>query len=135
MQEKGPFFLNLLALVSFIFYAIGIYLHVGILGVEWGNIAVDLALDLLGTIIGVIMVVVIGSIILLLTYKIQKFKLTNIFLCWFWIFSLYQCAINSFLQFYGLPDEPINQFFKSTFFSFWYPIKEICFAITALLLT
>lgn len=135
MKDNKQFILNIITIGSFILYGIGIYLHVSILGREWDNIAVDLALQVLGPLIGVILVIIIGSIILLLTYFFQKLKRTNIFLCLFWIFSLYQCAINSFLQFYSLPDEPINQFFKIIFPNFWYPAKEIFFLIISLLLT
>lgn len=135
MKDRGQLLLNVIAIFSFILYGIGIYLHVGILGTEWGNIAVDLALDILGPLMGIIIVIVIGAFILLITFQIHSFQKINVFLCWFWVFSLYQCAINSFLQFYDLPDEPINQFFKLFFPSFWYPAKEIVFGIIAILLT
>ncbi len=135
MKEIKQFILNLIAIFSFILYGIGIYLHVAILGVEWGNIAVDFAIQIVGPVAGVLLVVIFGSLILLFTYYIQKLRITNVLLCWFWILSLYQCAINSFLQFYGLPDEPINQFFKFIFPTFWYPTKEIVFLAVSLLLT
>ncbi|MHA1652206.1 MAG: hypothetical protein ACTSYB_18645 [Candidatus Helarchaeota archaeon] len=135
MEDSKQFILNLVTIVSFILYAIGIYLHVAILGEEWGNIAIDLAIQLLNPLFGVIIVVIIGILILLLTYYFQMSRNTNVFLCWFWIFSLYQCALNAFLQFYGLPDEPINQFFKSWFPSLWYPMKEMFFLIISLILT
>jgi len=135
MKEIKQLILNLLAIFSFILYGIGIYLHVAILGVEWGNIAVDFAIQIVGPVPGVLLVVVFGSLILLFTYYLQKLRISNILLCWFWILSLYQCAINSFLQFYGLPDEPINQFFKFLLPTFWYPAKEIVFLIISLLLT
>ena len=135
MKEIKQLILNLIAIFSFILYGIGIYLHVAILGVEWGNIAVDFAIQIVGPVAGVLFIVIFGSLILFFTYYIPKSRITNVFLCWFWILSLYQCAINSFLQFYGLPDEPINQFFKFLFPSFWYPTKEIVFLIISLLLT
>ena len=135
MEDKKQFFLNIITIFSFILYAIGIYLHIAILGEEWGNVAVDLAINIVGPLFGVIIVVLIGSLILMLTFYISIFKKANVFLCFFWILSLYQCAINAFLQFYGLPDEPINQFFKYFWPNFWYPMKEICFTIVAILLT
>ncbi|MHA1271308.1 MAG: hypothetical protein ACTSPY_16060 [Candidatus Helarchaeota archaeon] len=135
MKNLNQFILNIITIFSFVLYAIGIYLHVAILGEEWGNVAVDLAISLVGAIWGVIFVVLIGSLILLITFFIDFLKKTNIFLCFFWILSLYQCAINSFLQFYGMPDEPINQFFKLISPNFWYPIKEICFILISLALT
>ncbi|MBD3230407.1 MAG: hypothetical protein GF329_19665, partial [Candidatus Lokiarchaeota archaeon] len=127
MENRNQLLLNLMTIISFILYAASIYLHVRILGEEWGNIAVDLAIDLVGPLLGVIIVVLIGAFILIITYYIEFLRTTNIFLCFFWILSLYQCALNAFLQFFGLPDEPINQFFKYFFQNFWYPIKEICF--------
>ena len=135
MKDTKLLILNMVAIGSFILYGMGIYLIVAVLGKEWGNIAVDLALQMLGPLYGVILVIVVGSLILLIAYYIQKLRKINVFLCWFWILSLYQCAINSFLQFAGLPDEPINQFFKSVFVGFWYPAKEICFLGISLFLT
>ncbi len=41
----------------------------------------------------------------------------------------------SFLQFYGLPDEPINQFFKYLFPTAWYPAKEVAFILVSIGLT
>jgi len=135
MKDLKQFILNIIAIFSFVLYGIGIYLHVAIFGEKWGNVAVDLAIQIVGPLLGVILIIIFGTFILLITYYIQQIKITNVFLCWFWILSLYQCAINSFLQFYGLPDEPINQFFKYVVPSFWYPAKEICFLIITLLLT
>ena len=135
MQEKNQVVLNLIAIGSFILYGIGIYLHVGILGLDWGNVAVDAAIQTLGPLGGVVIVILIGTLILLVTFFIQKTRKTNVFLSWFWILSLYQCAINSFLQFYGKPDEPINQLFKFLFPNFWYPAKELFFLIISLVLT
>lgn len=135
MKDLKQFILNIITIVSFVFYGIGIYLHVAILGEEWGNIAVDFAIQVVGPVAGVLLVMVFGALILLITFYLQKLRVTNVLLCWFWIFSLYQCAINSFLQFYGLPDEPINQFFKLLLPTFWYPMKEIVFLISSLLLT
>ena len=134
MEDKKQVLLNLIAIGSFILYGLGIYLYVQIYG-EWGNIAVDFAIQVLGPLLGVIIVAFFGSMVLLLTYYIQKFRKTNVFLCWFWIFSLYQCAINTFLQISGLPDEPINQFFKWLFPGFWYPAKEVFFLIISLIIT
>ena len=135
MQEKNQVVLNLIAIGSFILYRIGIYLHVGILGLDWGNVAVDAAIQTLGPLGGVMIVILVGTLILLVTFFIQISRKTNVFLCWFWIISLYQCAINSFLQFYGKPDEPINQFFKLLFPNFWYPAKELFFLLISLILT
>jgi hypothetical protein len=135
MRDKKLFILNIIAIVSFIFYALGIYLQVVFQGIEWGNILVYTLLQMLGNESGVMMVVIIGAFALLILYKWSKFNYINVFLCWFFILSLYQCAVNSFLQFNGLPDEPINQFFKILFPEFWYPAKEIVFIIISLLLT
>ncbi len=134
-EEQKLFILNLVTIFSFCLYAYGIYLHVAIRGLVWGNMAIDLSIQILGPVFGVVMVVVLGCIILFISFYIDQFRATNVFLCWFWIFSLYQCAINSFLAFNGLPNEPINQFFKWLFPTLWYPIKEICFVLIALLLT
>ena len=134
-EEKYTFILNLITIGGFIAYVIGIYLHVVLLGLDWGNIAVDLSIRVLGPILGLFLVVLIGGIILFLCFFIKKLRIINVFLCWFWIISLYQCAINSFLQYFSLPDEPINQFFKIISPQYWYPIKEIVFIITSVLLT
>ncbi len=135
MKEKGQFILNIIAVISFIAYGIGIYLFITVLGEDWGNIAVDLAIQSVGPLAGVILVIAIGAFILFLTLYIQKTRHTNVLLCWFWILSLYQCAINTFLQIQGLPDEPINQFFKILIPEFWYPTKELVFLAVSLLLT
>ncbi|MHA1129447.1 MAG: hypothetical protein ACTSQQ_01455 [Candidatus Helarchaeota archaeon] len=135
MRNKNQFILYLIAIGSFILYGIGIYLHVGILGQDWGNVAVEAALQVLGPLVGVLIVILVGALILLITFFVAFLRKTNVFLCWFWILSLYQCAINSFLQFYSLPDEPINQFFKIFFPNFWYPAKELFFLVISLLLT
>ncbi|MHA1798791.1 MAG: hypothetical protein ACTSVY_10145 [Candidatus Helarchaeota archaeon] len=134
-EEKRTFVLNLVTIGGFVLYVIGIYLHVVILGNEWGNVAVDLSIRVLGPILGLFLVVVIGVVILFLSFFIKRLRITNIYLCWFWIISLYQCAVNSFLQFYQLPDEPINLFFKFLFPYFWYPAKEVVFVLTSILLT
>lgn len=135
MRDKNLFILNIIAIISFVFYAIGIYLQVVFQGIDWGNLVVNALLQLFGNEIGVIMVVVVGAAILLILFLMSKLHSVDIFLCWFFIFSLYQCAINSFLQFNNLPDEPINQFFKTLFPDFWYPAKEIVFVIICFLLT
>lgn len=135
MKDFKQLILDIATIFSFVLYAIGIYLYVTIPLGNWDNVAVNLAIQILGPLLGTISIIAFGSLILLLTYFIQKFKITNVFLCWFWIFSLYQCAINTFLQINGLPDEPINQFFKYFFPSFWYPAKEIIFLVISLLLT
>ncbi|HME53044.1 MAG TPA: hypothetical protein VKM55_12555 [Candidatus Lokiarchaeia archaeon] len=127
--------MNVITIGSFIFYAIGIYIQVAIQGITWGNVVVNFALHVLGNALGVVMVAVIGACILLALYLIPKFHVIDVFLCWFWILSLYQCAINSFLQFFHLPDEPINQFFKMLFPSAWYPVKEIAFIVISICLT
>jgi len=134
-EEKYTFILNLITIGGFIAYVIGIYFHVVLLGRDWGNVAVDLSIRVLGPILGLFLVVIIGGIILFLCFFIKKLRVINVFLCWFWIISLYQCAINSFLQYFSLPDEPINQFFKFISPQYWYPIKEIVFILTSILLT
>ena len=135
MRDKKLFILNIIAIVSFIFYALGIYLQVAYQGIEWGNLLVYSLLKLFGNESGVIVVVLVGVVALVTLYLWKKMEVIDIFFCWFFIFSLYQCAINSFLQFNGLPDEPINQFFKIIFPGFWYPAKEIVFIIISVLLT
>ena len=135
IKEKQLFILNLIAIGSFILYAIGIYIQVTFQGITWGNVVVNFALQVLGNALGVVMVVVIGACILLSLFMIPKFRVIDVYLCWFWILSLYQCAANSFLQFFGLPDEPINQFFKFLFPTAWYPVKEITFIIVSIILT
>jgi len=138
MKDFSQFILNIITIFSFVFYGIGIYLYVTIPLGKWDNIAVDLAIQIVGPLLGVILVIICGAFILLLTYSIQKFKIVNVFLCWFWIFSLYQCAINTFLQI-SMKDlsinEPINQFFKNLFPDFWYPAKEMVFFLISLVLT
>ena len=135
MKNKSNFVLNIIAIISFIFYGIGIYLEVAILNQRWGNAEVDLLMQIFGPLMGVIAVVVIGASILAFTYSISKFESTNIFLCWFWIISLYQCAVNSFLSVNDLPNEPINLFFKNLFPLFWYPMKEMVFIALSIGLT
>ncbi|MHA1273174.1 MAG: hypothetical protein ACTSVV_07870 [Promethearchaeota archaeon] len=139
MIENRNYLLNFITITAFILYAIGIYLETAILNKRWGNSAVDLSIQMFGPFIGVIFVVIVGGLILFLAYLIsfsKYFSLAlNCFLCWFWIFSLYQCAINTFLSFYGLPNEPINLFFKTIAPTFWYPLKELVFTIISLLLT
>jgi len=138
MNDLKQFILNIVTIFSFILYGIGIYLYVTIPLGKWDNIAVDLAIQIIGPLLGVILIIVSGSLILLLTYYIQKLKIANVFLCWFWIFSLYQCAINTILQISTKNlsiNEPINQFFKNLFPTFWYPAKEIVFLLISLVLT
>ncbi|MHA1300547.1 MAG: hypothetical protein ACTSO9_14100 [Candidatus Helarchaeota archaeon] len=134
-DEPESIVLNIITLIGFCLYAYGIYLHVAIRGKQWGNMAIDLSIQILGPLLGVIMIVILGGIILIVSLGIPHFRATNIFLCWFWIFSLYQCAVNSFLDFAGLPNEPINQFFKWLSPKLWYPIKEICFVLISVMLT
>lgn len=134
-EETETFILNIITVVGFCLYAWGIYLHVAIRGKEWGNVAVDLSIQVLGPLLGVLMVVMLGGIILFFTLGISQFRAVNVFLCWFWMLSLYQCAINSFLEFHALPNEPINLFFKWLFPSLWYPVKEICFILISVPLT
>jgi len=129
------FWLNIITIGSFILYAAGIYIQVAFQGITWGNIAVNLALQVLGNELGTVVVVAVGAFILILLYLLPKLHVVDVFLCWFWILSLYQCAANSFLQFCGLPDEPVNQFFKILFPAAWYPVKEIVFIIASIGLT
>ena len=135
MRPQKLFWLNILTIGSFILYAIGIYIQVAFQGITWGNVAVNFALQVLGNELGVVIVLAIGSCIMILLYLLPKLHVIDVFLCWFWILSLYQCAINSFLQFYGLPDEPINQFFKFLFPTVWYPVKEVAFILASIGLT
>ncbi|MHA1294293.1 MAG: hypothetical protein ACTSQJ_16715 [Promethearchaeota archaeon] len=135
MEDKNLFILNIIAIISFIFYAIGIYIQVVFQGILWGNLIVFTLLRTFGNEFGVVMVVIIGGGILLTLYFLPKFRSIDIFFCWFFILSLYQCAINSFLQFNNLPDEPINQFFKFFFPNFWYPAKEIIFILISIMAT
>ena len=79
MKEGKQFLLNIVAIISFILYAIGIYLHVAILGEKWGNVAVDFAIEIVGALWGVIFVVLIGALILLLSFY-ASFTFTIVFL-------------------------------------------------------
>jgi len=140
-MNKPTLILNFITIVGMILYAFGIYLETAILGRVWGNSIVNLAIQILGPLFGIIIVTLIEIGILAFAYslsKLDKVEITiapNIFLCWFWILSLYQCAINSFLSFYGLPNEPINLFFKTLWPYFWYPMKELAFISISIVLT
>ncbi len=135
MKDKANNVLNCVTIIGAILYGIGIYIETAILKKVWGNSAVNYSIQFFGPLFGIIVVTLIEIAILLLLYFIPRLKTENIFMCWFWIFSLYQCAINTFLSFYGLPNEPINLFFKTFWPNFWYPIKEIVFISASLLLT
>lgn len=139
MKDKPILILNILTIIGFVLYGIGIILYTTILNQRWGNAAVDLGIQILGPIFGTIVVLLIEVGILAAAYFISKFEktttATNIFLCWFWIFSLYQCAINTFLSLNNLPNEPINLFFKIFWPNFWYPMKELVFIIISMILT
>jgi hypothetical protein len=139
MKNRSTLILNIFCVIGFILYGIGIILYTVLLKQRWGNAAIDLGIQILGPIGGTIVVLLIEIGILISAYfisKIEKFSTaTNIFLCWFWIFSLYQCAINTFLSLQNLPNEPINLFFKTLWPTFWYPIKEMVFIAVAILLT
>ena len=134
MKHKPTIILNFICIIGFIFYGIGIILYTSILGKRWGNAAVDLGIQIFGPILGTVLVLLIEIGILISTHFLSKFERVttaiNIFLCWFWIFSLYQCAINTFLSFYNLPNEPINLFFKTFWPNFWYPNLAILFHCT-----
>jgi hypothetical protein len=101
MKHKPTIILNIICIIGFIFYGIGIILYTSILGKRWGNAAVDLGIQIFGPILGTILVLLIEIGILIIAHVLSKFErvttATNIFLCWFWIFSLYQCAINQYL--------------------------------------
>ncbi|MEX2681027.1 MAG: hypothetical protein Q6373_005465 [Candidatus Sigynarchaeota archaeon] len=129
------FWLNITTIVAFVLYAIGIYIQVAFQGITWGNVAVNLALHVLGNELGTATVVAVGAFVMTLLYRLPKLHVADVFLCWFWILSLYQCAANSFLQFASLPDEPVNQFFKILFPAAWYPVKEIAFIVASIGLT
>lgn len=139
MRYKPTLLLNIICVIGFILYGIAIILYTVVLNQRWGNAAIDLGIQILGPIFGTIVVLLIEIGILITAYSISKYKktttATNIFLCWFWILSLYQCAINSFLSFQNLPNEPINLFFKTMWPYFWYPMKELVFIIISLTLT
>ena len=139
MKNKPLLILNLITIIGMIFYAVGIYLETEILKRTWGNSAVNFSIQIFGPLIGLIIVTLIEIGILTLTFLLSKFKditvATNVYMCWFWIFSLYQCAINSILSFVNLPNEPINLFFKILWPNFWYPMKELIFIIISIILT
>ncbi len=135
MRPQKLFWLNIVTIGSFVLYVAGIYVQVAFQGITWGNVVVNFALQTLGNEFGVVIVAVAGSCILIVLYLIPKLHVVDVFLCWFWILSLYQCATNSFLQFSGMPDEPINQFFKLLFPTAWYPAKEVAFILAAAGLT
>jgi len=135
LKDKSTIILNFLTFIGFILYGVGIYIETKLLNKRWGNSEVDFSIQLFGPLIGVIVVVLIGFLILIITYSFSYLKTTNIFLCWFWILSLYQCSINTFLSINNLPNEPINIFFKSIWPYFWYPMKELVFIIISIILT
>ncbi|TFG06797.1 MAG: hypothetical protein EU539_06635 [Promethearchaeota archaeon] len=139
MNKKSTIALNIVTVVGFILYGIGIILYTTVLNQRWGNAAVDLGIQILGPIAGTIIVLSIEIGILYVAYFIKRFEkithATNIFLCWFWIFSLYQCAINCFLSLQSMPNEPVNLFFKTFWPNFWYPVKELFFIIISSFLT
>nr|MDO8113862.1 hypothetical protein [Candidatus Sigynarchaeota archaeon] len=135
IKEKKLAWLNVVAFGSFVLYAIGIYVQVVFQGIIWGNVVVNFALQVLGAGLGVMIVAAIGIGILFTLFILPKLHVIDVFLCFFWILSLYQCAINSFLQFAGMPDEPVNQFFKILFPTAWYPVKEVVFIVASVGLT
>ena len=135
MKEKQLLVLNAITIGSFVAYVIGIYIQVAIQGITWDNVVINFAIHVLGNVLGVIIVAVIGASILIFLFFMPKLHVIDVFLCWFWILSLYQCAANSFLQFYALPDEPINMFFKVVFPTAWYPVKEVVFVLVSIVLT
>ncbi|MBD3341522.1 MAG: hypothetical protein GF353_20630 [Candidatus Lokiarchaeota archaeon] len=139
MKNKSLLILNTLTIIAFVLYGIGIILYTLILDQRWGNAAIDLGIQILGPILGTIIVLLIEIGILISSYYLSKLNqfstAINVFLCWFWIFSLYQCAINTFLSINNLPNEPINLFFKTIWPLFWYPIKELVFIGISIILT
>jgi len=126
-SNRNLLVLNIVTIGGLVAYVIGIYLRVIVLGESWGNILVVETTALAGPILGIILVFIIYAFVVFLTFRLRVFQGLNLFLCWFWILSWYQCAINEFLYFYGLPNEPINLFFKTTLPTLWYPAKEIVF--------
>ena len=54
-EETELFVLNVITIIGFCLYAYGIYLHVAIRGLAWGNMAIDLSINILGPVFGVIM--------------------------------------------------------------------------------
>ena len=139
LKDKPIILLNIITIIGFVLYGIGIILYTAILNKKWGNAAVDLGIEILGPVLGTVVVLLLEIGILIVAYFISKIKYfttaTNMFLCWFWIFSLYQCAINTFLSLSNLPNEAINIFFKTLWPDFWYPVKELVFIIISLVLT
>ncbi len=79
MRDNKLFFLNIITIISFIFYAIGIYLQVTYQGIEWGNLLVYSLLQIFGYEFGVIMVVLIGAIALIILYLWKKMEIIDIF--------------------------------------------------------
>ena|GEM_PF-1790428 len=135
MTANKRMLLNIITLGGLLAYVIGIYIRVVILGESWGNILVVGTTALGGPLAGIVLVFIFYALIIYLTYRITVFQGLNIFLCFFWILSWYQCAINEYLYALGLPNEPINLFFKWLFPTLWYPAKETVFVLVSLLLT
>jgi len=131
--KRPDVILNILTLVGFIAYAAGIYLWVTKSCGYWLNPLIRILLSM-GPTGGSILIVLIGGVVLAVTLCVDRLRGLNIFLCWFFILSLYQCAANTFLTVFRWADEPINQFFKAHFAAKWYPVKECVFAVIALLL-
>ena len=130
-HNKNLLILNLITIGGLVAYVVGIYLHVVVLGETWDNILVVGTIALGGNIVGIILVFLIYATVIYITYRFRVFQGLNLYLCWFWILSWYQCAINEFLYFYNLPNEPINQFFKYAFPTLWYPAKEVVFTLAS----
>jgi hypothetical protein len=135
MTANKRLLLNIITIGGLLAYVIGIYIRVVILGEGWGNILVVGTTALGGPLAGIVLVFVFYTIIIYLTYRINIFQGLNIFLCFFWILSWYQCAINEYLYAGGLPNEPINLFFKWLLPTLWYPAKETVFVLVSLFLT
>ncbi|MHA1732627.1 MAG: hypothetical protein ACTSU5_11845 [Promethearchaeota archaeon] len=135
MENRFDLVLNVATAGGFVAYAAGIYLQVTRQGIRWGNVAVDLAIRTVGVAAGCVVVVLVGVAILGVSLALDRLRGVNVFLCWFWIFSLYQCALNSFLQLGGFPDEPVNASLKYLFPTMWYPVKEALFTLASAGLT
>jgi hypothetical protein len=136
IRDNRPLlWLNVATLGGLLAYVVGIYLHVVLLGQEWGNVLVVGTIAIAGRTGGIALVFVIYTLVLFITLNFASLRGLNLFLCWFWILSWYQCAINEFLYYFGLPNEPVNRFFKAAFPTLWYPAKELVFIALALLFT
>jgi hypothetical protein len=134
LKKRATGILNIAAFFGFIAYGIGIYLWVTRTDGIWLNPVINILLKM-GPLPGVLAMVAIGAGLLIGTLLVDRLAGLNVFFCWFFILSLYQCALNTILTVYGFSEEPINCFFRAQFPAKWYPVKECVFTVMAVFLT